>query len=195
LLVIASSDTSSGNVVSVEATTNGSNTDALSKLGACATASSPTEQWCFYWIDRVTAGDNGVTCTFTNSGGSYKVGCVSVEIAGTAASSSFDKVEYDSAYALSAAAFTSGNTATTTQATELLIGYAFEAQGMIQGSVGTFGAGGSWTMIDNGAGAGNSPTGFGLFIQTVTSTGAYNLSGSYTPSGSMDVLPGLATFK
>jgi hypothetical protein len=126
MLVIATGDGTSGAITGVVTTTNGTTTDTLSKVGGCFTGTSPTMQWCFYWIDRVTAGVNGVTCSTTNSGGSYKLACLSLEIAGTISSGSVDKSEYDSSWT-KAQSFTSGSTTATTQATELLVGFVYDS--------------------------------------------------------------------
>jgi hypothetical protein len=59
------------------------------------------------------------------------------------------------------------------------------------GSSGVFTAGGSWTLIEQLENGASQTT--ALFMKTVSSTGAYNLSGSYNSTGGN--LPALATFK
>jgi hypothetical protein len=57
---------------------------------------------------------------------------------------------------------------------------------------GAYSPGGSWNLFGDYEISGD--IGFGIFYQTVSSTGTYNLSGSYTGT-SPAILPGLATFK
>lgn len=164
---------------------------AISSITDSASDSIPVRGTCGYdgaWlncggsIDRVTAGITSVSITFAGStsspSGSY------VEMIGTAASSSFDQSEYDTTPI--ATPFTSGNTGSTTQANEILIGIAINELG-----TGVFSAGGSWTLLGQITTANGSN---GLFYRTVSSTGAYNLQGSYSQAGAKN-LPGLLTFK
>jgi hypothetical protein len=159
--------------------------DTISARGSCSShISSINLAMCFASTDRVTSGANSLTLT-----GSISSGCIVhiafAEVAGTAASSSFDKSDYDTS--TQSSPFTSGNTATTTQANEILFGLALNAAG----SSGVFTAGGSWTLIEQLENGANMTT--ALFMKTVSSTGAYNLSGSYNSTGGN--LPALATFK
>lgn len=191
-MVIATSDNNSGTITGVVDTTNGTTTDTLTQVGC---TSSTTVFFCMYWIDRVTVGVNGVTCTRSVSGGSYKVACTSIEINGTNASSAVDKSHFDSAL-INSASFTSGNTATTTQANELLIGFAIDSWPGAQNVLAYTVCGGSWTTVTSTLAGGNAPSQQVLCIQPVTSTGAYNLSGtSNAGAGSNNYIPGLVTIK
>jgi len=141
-------------------------------LGICGTS-----------IDRITAGSNTLTFTFSSAPNYATVSYA--ELIGTAASSSFDQVHYDTSN--SATPFTSGNTGTTGQANEILVGLVDNILG-----TGTFGAGGSWNLIGQATIASHQSG--ALYYQVVTNTGAYNLQGTYSQSGTEN-LPGLLTFK
>jgi hypothetical protein len=159
--------------------------DTISTRGSCSShITSGNLAMCFASTDRVTSGATSLTLN-----GSISSGCLILiafaELAGTAASSSFDKSDYDTS--TQSSPFTSGNTATTTQANEILFGLAVNGTS----SSGVFTAGGSWTLIEQIEDGVNVTT--ALFMKTVSSTGAYNLSGSYNSTGGN--LLALATFK
>jgi hypothetical protein len=159
--------------------------DTISARGSCSShITSNNLAMCFASTDRVTSGATSLTLN-----GSISSGCLIhiafAEVEGTAASSSFDKSDYDTS--TQSSPFTSGNTATTTQANEILFGLAVNGTG----SSGVFTAGGSWTLIEQLDDTVAQTT--ALFMKAVSSTGAYNLSGSYNSTGGN--LPALATFK
>lgn len=197
-LVIETVGSVGSTITSVKDCTNGTaacstSTDTVNKLGSCPGASGGF-QLCFFEIDRATAGINNVTCTFATSG-SAKDSCWILEIQGTTATP-FDQVNYDSVY-LTATPFTSANGVTTTSATELLIGGV--TNGWLQSNPygqGNFGAGGSWTTLFTGGlpGGTGAPTAAAVYLQTVNSTGTYNVQGTYSLTGSgNEILPGLIT--
>jgi hypothetical protein len=192
-LVMAVNSGDGNTITSVKAQIAGVNQDTLTQVGV---ATDPGGQkWYFYWIDRVTAGVDGVDCIFGGSSASFKTACISLEIRGTALSSAVDKFAFDSA-TTNAASFTSATTATTTQATELLIGGAYNHFPQASNTLSYITPTAPWTAPLETFSAGNSPSGNALFAQIVTSTGAYNLSGTNnTGAGSNAILGGLVTLK
>jgi hypothetical protein len=190
MLVIASPSSATLAVSSVKTTLNGTTTDTLTKIGSCAGAGSP---WCFFWIDRATAGVNGVTCTFTSIGAD-KVKCISIELQGTIASGSADQNNYDTSF-IQAAPFTSANHVTTGQA-ELIIGFDFDT-GVpnVQGTTDNIAAGSGWTFIHSGQTIG----GAGAMVLTefrISAAGTYNVSGTASCcAASNGHVPGMITLK
>ena len=112
-----------------------------------------------------------------------------------------DKNSYDTAVT-SSNPFTGTATSTTTQAAELLIGFAVQAAGQ-SGSGPTwnmvsYNAGGSWSLLATAGGAGNSPVPFALFFQNTTVTGAYAVTATLqNPAGALSLqnYTGLVTIK
>jgi hypothetical protein len=181
-----------GTCSGVTTATNGTTTDTLTQRScATTTGGGSNREVCFYEIDRATAGANSVVCAYNTGGKTY---CVVLEIAGTA-SSSFDQVHIDATLQTSGS-FTSGNTGTTGQATELLVGICNNIQTQSPAAAGSFSGTNGWATIYTGGGAGGVPDTLGIFTKTVTSTGAYNVSGTYvTSSSSNGFIPGLMTLK
>lgn len=161
--------------------------DSIAIRGTCpAGVGSDTLAECFASIDRVTT---GVTTVTVNFAAGLHYGFAVAEVAGTAASSSFDQVEYDTAE--TSTPFTSGATGTTAQATEFLFGGATtHAPGM-----GTFAGTNGWTVLYNSAQNGVSDYGFAIFSRVVTNgPSTYTLQGTQSNSGPYNLL-GLAAFK
>lgn len=159
--------------------------DTITRRGTCTGTTTISDALCIGSVDQATAGTNTIT---VNYAGTALAGAVAyAEIIGTASSSSFDQVQYDTVRL--ATPFTSGNTPSTTQANEVVFGI---ADNTLASS--TFTAGGSWSLLGQATTAtGNNMT-VGWFTKTVSSTGAQNLQGSYGAAGTTN-LPGLGTFK
>lgn len=158
--------------------------DTITRRGTCTGTTTISDANCIGSADRGAAGASTLT---VNYGGTTVAGVLSyAEVIGTAASSSFDQSEYDTV--LLATPFTSGNTGTTGQANELLFGIAVTS---LHGG-GTFSAGGSWTLLGQSTDLTNLSA--ATFYRIVSSTGAFNLQGSFSTAGTNN-LPALATFK
>lgn len=159
--------------------------DTITRRGTCTGTTTISDALCMGSVDQATAGANTITVNF---GGTALSGALAyAEVIGTAVSSSFDQVEYDTVRL--ATPFTSGNTSATTQTNEVLFGI---ADNTLASS--TFTAGGTWSILGQATTAtGNNMT-VGWFMKTTSSTGTQNLQGSYGTAGTTN-LPGLATFK
>lgn len=176
--------------------TGGSTVDTLTQRGTCpGVTGAGNAQVCILSVDRATAAVNGLTSTFTQGAGGEHNEVLYMEVAGTISSNSFDKSAYDTAYITTGPSFSSAvDTATTTQATELLVGVAtdiVDCTGLVCTFTGTSGWNAVLTTTNPAIGAAYPA---GLFYQIVTSTGAYGLNGSLMEVV-WNTLPGLATFK
>lgn len=147
---------------------------------------------CRMYYCENAAGGSGHTATITISGGTSEITLLFLEITGAATSGAFDK----SARVLDASSpFTSGATATTTQAAELLVGGVFSGGDLsttfaISGATPSSG----WTL-QTGAQYVDGQSGFAGTLATavVSSTGAYEAG--FTASGGGDGATFIATFK
>jgi len=150
-------------------------------------------QICFASIDRAAAGVSWVSPTYTNSYGGHNSLTI-LEVRGIVPSGAFDQSHIDSAYDPSP--FVSGNTGTTTQAAELLVGAAFDDYTYNNNGQGLISCDSLWIqLMQGGATMGQGTTrAFEVCVQGVTSTGAYHLSGTSADTGPT-TLPGLVTFK
>jgi len=139
-----------------------------------------------FYGENITGGSSH-TFTLTPTGGSSACSFGVMEFSGIDASSSLDKV---SSGLSSANPKTSGATATTSQANELLLGGSSQSHGTQQ-SYSTTNTGGLWNDV---ALADSSPEGLIFSWRLVSSTGAYNFR--FTEGAvSVSEAVGIATFK
>jgi hypothetical protein len=146
---------------------------------------SGARQTLLYYVQNANAGATTVTVTF----GAYPdSSLILVEWSGLVTSSMLDKyaTAYDSGYVQNHSA---GPTATTTQASELVI-----IAGGADASAPTWGAGSGFSgLLSNPGGASPSYTSGAMAFETVSSTGAY--SGTLTTSSYQQGQAVIATFK
>jgi hypothetical protein len=193
LIMAAGNSTQGASIGTLTVTDSAS--DTISANGTCPAPTGLTNPVvCLFSAPRATAGITTVSSTYSID--TAHTTMYILEVAGTKASSSFDKSAYDAA--LNATPFTSAATATTTQATEFLLGACYNNLLADEYVGGFFTPSGSWSRLYSGqnaeaTGSANFST-FGVFGQTVTSTGAYSVTGSFSASGT-DNACGLATYE
>jgi hypothetical protein len=158
--------------------------DTITTRGACNSGlGANTVGSCLGSVDRATAGTSSITATLSGAALNWLV--FYYEINGTAASSSFDQSNWASS--VQSTPFTSGNI-TTTAAPELLLGIVFDANGgphdfrpgdtnwfqpMYHRDV-------NWDLA--------------TYLQPVTATGTYNLTGSFAVVETQ-LAPSILSFK
>lgn len=171
-----------------------SSTDTFTDLG-CSTVngSAPAYgQVCLFAAPSVTAGVNNITVNMSaNAGGKYTF--IPMEWAGTKTSSFVDQSAFGSTFL--AQNFTGPSTGTTAVATELAIGPLFNySQGSTYSGFSTFTPSGSWGLLYQGGGSGNSPVGLAIFYQVLSAIGTYDVTGTASLSGNLN-LTALGTFE
>jgi len=158
--------------------------------GATVTGGSATYYESAYYIDRPTAGANQVTCNFAALN---KDVCHVIVFQGNLASGSLDKNCYDTAV-LTTASFTGCATASTTQATELVLSFLFNDNIASASNANFFTTPGPWTLLGSSIGSGISPIQIGVAMQTSSSTGTFAGTGT-AYGGSPQISTTTATFK
>ncbi|VAW84073.1 hypothetical protein MNBD_GAMMA18-2115, partial [hydrothermal vent metagenome] len=118
---------------------------------------------------------NNITVTTTDPGGNATGAAISVyEFSGLLPASPLDQISSAFGPSGTPAAVSSGDTAMTTQANELLFG----AFGADDDSSPVFTTGGSYTLLESVRFGGGLPTHFSTEYRTVSTTGAYRADGS-----------------
>lgn len=187
----ASITTTTGNLIVVGAgyqedafvsiTDNKSNTyiEAIAEVACCSATNKGQQRY-----KANASGGASHTFTLTGASGSF-YGEISVaEISGAATASPLDKTMTGTETSTD---HSSGSTATTSQANEILIGFGTSRDGATL----TTDTGAGWTEIDRYEATANIPLITGYRIVSATGTYAY----TYTSSPSLEAVQGISTWK
>ena len=150
-----------------------SSTDTVVNVGCSAV--SGKMRACLYYIDRPTAGVNNISVAASSA---TKLMIYTMEVQGTAATSSSDQSCFDSTTTSSTTPYSGCTTSTTAQAVEYWIGVSTNLSGAANYTQGSFTPTGSWNLLYNGGlPGGSNAQSFAIFNQVTSSTGTCQVTG------------------
>jgi hypothetical protein len=186
-LIVGTTTTTGVTISSVTDSISGTTEDTLSQAGTCASVTSGGED-CILYVVPATANVNEVAMTFAKGGGDYHNSDFVMEVKGL---HGFDKAAYDTSYLSNTppAVFTGATTATTTHANEFCVGVLINPYAYSTNMGGYFTGTSGWPTATTAIWSNINNWGVGLetvsagFWETVSSTGNYGVTGTYTDGG------------
>jgi hypothetical protein len=179
---------------------NGTTTDTFTQAGSCPGVTSGAIV-CLLYVVPATAGVNSVTANFGCSPcGDYHNNVFVMEVKGL---HSLDKTAYDTSYetvSSSGGSFSGSTTSATSSANELAVGAVYMPFPFSSDMCGYFTGTSGWdaflSFYNPGTGLETLAAGF---YQSVSSTGSYGVTGTYTDlgcgGGPWSIATGIATFQ